>query len=116
MDLNLYNKQVLWGKTKITPQGLETKPSKVEIESLEKWALFEHHKQVWRSLGHLIPGSHYVTAQRVWKDKNGIEMYTENADFSKWARVKPYNGPIPLIKGYGFISEYQRNVLNNKII
>ena len=102
MDLNLYNKQVLWGKTK--------------IESLEKWALFEHHKQVWRSLGHLIPGSHYVTAQRVWKDKNGIEMYTENADFSKWARVKPYNGPIPLIKGYGFISEYQRNVLNNKII
>lgn len=115
MDLNLYNKQVLWGKEKITPRGIETKPSKVMVESLEKWALFEHHKQVWRTLEHLIPGRHYISAQRVWKDEKGIEVYTEEANFSKWARVKPYDGPIPLIKGVrGRISEYQREVLNNR--
>lgn len=69
---------------------------RIALSELAKDSLFLYKKQIWRSLGSLVKGSHSVTAQRVSVSKDGTEVVEENADFSKHLLVEPYNGKLPM--------------------
>lgn len=71
---------------------------RIVISELDKHDLFLYKKQVWRSLGKLLPESHSVTAQRVAVNQHGCEVCLENADFTEHLLVEPYKGDVPSIK------------------
>lgn len=73
-----------------------TKPKqRIMLSELPKDSLFLYKKQIWRSMGTLLKGSHSVTAQRVSVCEDGTEVVEENADFTKYLLVEPYNGKLP---------------------
>lgn len=86
-----------------------TKPKqRIMLSELSKDSLFLYKKQVWRSLGILIEGSHSVTAQRVSVCEDGTEVVEQNADFTKYLLVEPYDGKLPKkSEGRKSISDYQ---------
>ena len=65
------------------------------LSELPKDSLFLYKKQIWRSMGILLKGSHSVTAQRVSVCEDGTEVVEENADFTKYLLVEPYDGNLP---------------------
>lgn len=86
-----------------------TKPKqRIMLSELPKDSLFLYRKQVWRSMGILLKGSHSVTAQRVSVCEDGTEVVEENADFTKYLLVEPYDGKLPKkSEGRKPISDYQ---------
>lgn len=86
--------------------------AKIAISELTKYDLFLHKRQVWRTLGKLLPDSHSVTAQMVATVEDGTEVCLENADFTEHLLVEPYQGELPC---YGriypppSISDYERS-------
>ena len=68
---------------------------RIMLSELPKDSLFLYKKQIWRSMGTLLKGSHSVTAQRVSVCEDGTEVVEENADFTKYLLVEPYNGKLP---------------------
>nr|DAX12378.1 MAG TPA: hypothetical protein [Caudoviricetes sp.] len=64
--------------------------TKVEVRTIPLHGLFIHRKQVWRSLGKLRAESHSTSAQKVYMNEYGTEVYTENADFIDGLKVTPY--------------------------
>lgn len=54
---------------------------KVEIKTIPLHGLFIHRNEVWRSLGKLRAESHSTSAQKVFMNEHGTEVYTANADF-----------------------------------
>lgn len=68
---------------------------RIMLSELAKDSLFLYKRQVWRSLGALIEGTHSVTAQRVSVCEDGTEVVEQNADFTKYLLVEPYNGNLP---------------------
>lgn len=88
--------------------------TKVEVKTIPLYGLFIHRKQVWRSLGKLIAGSHVTTAQKVYMNEHDTEMSTENADFIDDLKVTPYDGEPPKIsKNVGSRSYYQYCLTQN---
>lgn len=71
---------------------------KVKIKDIPKGGLFIYRKEAWRSLGKLLSSSHSCTAQKVFVNKHGTEIYTANADFSDHFKVRPYYGNLPILK------------------
>lgn len=81
---------------------------RIVLSELAKDSLFIYKKQVWRSLGILVEGSHSISAQRVSVSEDGTEVVEENADFSKHLLVEPYNGNLPMkSEGRKSLSDYQ---------
>lgn len=81
---------------------------RIMLSELAKDSLFLYKRQVWRSLGALIEGTHSVTAQRVSVCEDGTEVVEQNADFTKYLLVEPYKGNLPKkSKGRKSISDYQ---------
>lgn len=81
---------------------------RIMLSELAKDSLFLYKRQVWRSLGALIEGTHSITAQRVSVCEDGTEVVEQNADFTKYLLVEPYNGKLPKkSKGRKPISDYQ---------
>lgn len=81
---------------------------RVALSELAKDSLFLYKKQVWRSLGILIEEHHSVTAQRVSVSEDGTEVVEQNADFTKYLLVEPYDGKLPKkSEGRKSISDYQ---------
>lgn len=81
---------------------------RIMLSELAKDSLFLYKKQVWRSMGTLSKGSHSVTAQRVSVCEDSTEVVEENADFTKYLLVEPYNGKLPKkSEGRKSISDYQ---------
>ena len=68
---------------------------RIMLSELAKDSLFLYKRQVWRSLGVQIEGHHSVTAQRVSICEDGTEVVEQNADFTKYLLVEPYNGNLP---------------------
>lgn len=83
--------------------------TKVEVRTIPLYGLFIHRKQVWRSLGKLRAESHSTSAQKVYMNEYGTEVYTENADFIDGLKVTPYEGELPKISKYAdcSMSHYQ---------
>lgn len=81
---------------------------KVEIKDIPRYGLFIYRKEVWRSLGKLRAESHSTSAQKVFMNELGTEIYTANADFIDSLKVTPYDGELPKISKYvGGMSYYQ---------
>lgn len=81
---------------------------RIMLSELAKDSLFLYKRQVWRSLGILIEGQRSVTAQRVSVSEDGTEVVEQNADFTKYLLVEPYNGNLPKnSKGIKHIGDYQ---------
>lgn len=81
---------------------------KVEIKDIPRYGLFIYRKEVWRSLGKLRAESHSTSAQKVFMNEHGTEVYTANADFIDGLKVTPYEGELPKIsKNVGSMSYYQ---------
>lgn len=81
---------------------------KIMLSELPKDSLFLYKKQIWRSMGILLKGSHSVTAQRVSVCEDGTEVVEQNADFTKYLLVEPYDGKLPKkSEGRKPISDYQ---------
>ncbi len=81
---------------------------RIMLSELPKDSLFLYKKQIWRSMGTLLKGSHSVTAQRVSVCEDGTEVVEENADFTKYLLVEPYNENLPKkSEGRKSISDYQ---------
>lgn len=81
---------------------------KVEIKDIPRYGLFIYRKEVWRSLGKLRAESHSTSAQKVFVNEHGTEVYTANADFIDGLKVTPYEGELPKISKYvGSLSYYQ---------
>lgn len=81
---------------------------KVEIKDISRYGLFIYRKEVWRSLGKLRAESHSTSAQKVFMNEHGTEVYTANADFIDGLKVTPYEGELPKISKYvGSMSYYQ---------
>lgn len=81
---------------------------RIMLSELAKDSLFLYKKQIWRSMGTMLKGSHSITAQRVSISKDGTEVVEENADFTKYLLVEPYNGKLPKkSEGRKSISDYQ---------
>ena len=74
--------------------------TRVEIKTIPEHGLFIHRKQVWRSMGKLIPESHFTTAQRVVLNKDGIALNDGDADFIDSLRVIPYFREVPKVSEY----------------
>lgn len=68
---------------------------RIMLSELAKDSFFLYKRQVWKSLGVLIEGQHMVTAQRVSVCEDGTEVVEQNADFTKYLLVEPYNGNLP---------------------
>lgn len=68
---------------------------RIMLSELAKDSLFLYKRQVWRSLGVQIEGHNSVTAQRVSVCEDGTEVVEQNADFTKYLLVEPYNGNLP---------------------
>lgn len=68
---------------------------RIMLSELAKDSLFLYKRQLWRSLGALIEGTHSVTAQRVSVCEDGTEVVEQNADFTKYLLVEPYKGNLP---------------------
>lgn len=81
---------------------------RIMLSELPKDSVFLYKKQIWRSMGILLKGIHSVTAQRVSVCEDGTEVVEENADFTKYLLVEPYNGKLPKkSEGRKYISDYQ---------
>lgn len=81
---------------------------RIMLYELAKDSLFLYKRQVWMSLGVLIEGQHSVTAQRVSVCEDGTEVVEQNADFTKYLLVEPYNGNLPKkSEGRKNIGDYQ---------
>lgn len=81
---------------------------KVEIKDIPRYGLFIYRKEVWRSLGKLRAESHSTSAQKVFMNEHGTEVYTANADFIDGLKVTPYEGELPKTSKYvGSMSYYQ---------
>lgn len=81
---------------------------KVEIKDIPRYGLFIYRKEVWRSLGKLRAESHVTSAQKVFMNEHGTEVYTANADFIDGLKVTSYEGELPKISKYvGSMSYYQ---------
>lgn len=81
---------------------------RIMLSELPKDSLFLYKRQVWRSMGILIEGHHSVTAQRVSVSEDGTEVVEQNADFTKYLLVEPYDGKLPKkSEGRKSISDYQ---------
>lgn len=91
--------------------------TKVEVKTIPLHGLFIHRKQVWRSLGKLRAESHVTSAQKVYMNEYGTEVYTENADFIDSLKVTPYNGELPKTSRDTFCSQsyYQHCLTQNSI-
>ncbi len=90
--------------------------TKVEIKTIPLHGLFIYRKQVWRSLGKLRAESHSTSAQKVFMNEYGTEVYTANADFIDGLKVTPYEGELPKISKYvGGMSYYQHCLTQNSI-
>ena len=92
--------------------------TKVEVKTIPLHGLFIHRKQVWRSLGKLRAESHSTSAQKVFMNEYGTEVYTANADFIDGLKVTPYEGELPKNnKRYFFnsMSHYQHCLNQNSI-
>ena len=68
---------------------------RIMLSELAKDSLFLYKRQVWRYLGVQIEWQHSVTAQRVIVCEDGTELVEQNADFTKYLLVEPYNGNLP---------------------
>ena len=81
---------------------------RIMLSELAKDSLFLYKMQVWRSLGVQIEGQHSITAQRVSVCEDGTELVEQNADFTKYLLVEPYNGNLPKkSEGRKNICDYQ---------
>lgn len=91
--------------------------AKVEVKTIPLHGLFIHRKQVWRSLGKLRAESHSTSAQKVYMNEYGTEVYTENADFIDDLKVIPYDGELPKTTKDTFnsMSHYQHCLTQNSI-
>lgn len=91
--------------------------TKVEVKTIPLHGLFIHRKQVWRSLGKLRAESHSTSAQKVYMNEYGTEVYTENADFIDGLKVTPYYGELPKISKYAdcSLSHYQHCLMQKSI-
>ena len=91
--------------------------TKVEVKTIPLHGLFIHRKQIWRSLGKLRAESHVTSAQKVYMNEHGTEVYTENADFIDGLKVIPYDGELPKTSKDTFnsMSHYQRCLMQKSI-
>ena len=90
--------------------------AKVEVKTIPLHGLFIYRKQVWRSLGKLRTESHSTSAQKVFMNEYGTEVYTANADFIDDLKVTPYEGELPKISKYvGGMSYYQLCLMYNLV-
>ena len=81
---------------------------RIMLYELAKDSLFLYKRQVWRSLGVQIEGQHSVTAQRVSFCEDGTELVEQNADFTKYLLVEPYNVNLPKnSEGIKHIGDYK---------
>lgn len=91
--------------------------TKVEVKTIPLHGLFIHRKQVWRSLGKLRAESHLTSAQKVYMNEYGTEVYIENADFIDGTKVIPYDGELPKISKYADCSQsHYQHCLTQKLV
>lgn len=89
---------------------------KVEIKDIPRFGLFIYRKEIWRSIGKLVKDSHSTSAQKVFMNEKGIEVYTANADFIDGLKVTPYEGELPKISKYVCSMSYYQLCLMQKTI
>lgn len=89
---------------------------KVEIKDIPRYGLFIYRKEIWRSIGKLVKDSYSITAQKVFMNEYGTEVYTANADFKDWLKVTPYEGELPKISKYVCGMSYYQLCLMQKTI
>lgn len=88
---------------------------KVEIKSIPLYGLFICDKHVWRSLGNIRKESFVISAQKVYMNEYGTEVYTDNGDSIEDFKVIPYYGELLKILKNTFCSPSYYHCLTQKI-